>query len=356
MEDMRLGGPQKQLINLLNQLIKNKNVKKYHLILPLGSKKIISKFLDPSLIKIEEIDIQYLSKRNILRYFLNFIKESIEIRKKLLSFNSVYLPGGTSNLKSLLISVILKKKIFFHVHDTKLNKLSKFLIFALSRNLQTVFFASEKSQDYYKYIFQKSKKILLRSSVLPIRIKIRKKTNNILNIGMVANINPDKNIELFIDIVKSIKSKKIKFHLIGNLWDSQKKYFNNNLNSLKPIKQKINWYKNIYNPEKIMKKFDLLICTSKYESLPLSIIEALNLGIPVISNDVGDIKKVINKNKLRCGFIINDQDPKKFIDKIKYYEKNRKLLNKHSYNAKKNVLENFSIVNYTEKINKIFKV
>ena len=27
MEDMRLGGPQKQLINLLNQLIKNKNVK-----------------------------------------------------------------------------------------------------------------------------------------------------------------------------------------------------------------------------------------------------------------------------------------------------------------------------------------
>ena len=73
MEDMRLGGPQKQLINLLNQLIKNKNVKKYHLILPLGSKKIISKFLDPSLIKIEEIDIQYLTGLYRLSFCMHLV-------------------------------------------------------------------------------------------------------------------------------------------------------------------------------------------------------------------------------------------------------------------------------------------
>ena len=64
------------------------------------------------------------------------------------------------------------------------------------------------------------------------------------------------------------------------------------------------WYRNVYFPEKIMRKFDVLICTSKYESLPLSIIEALNLGIPVISNNVGDVKKVINNKNLNVDLLL----------------------------------------------------
>ena len=88
------------------------------------------------------------------------------------------------------------------------------------------------------------------------------------------------------------------------------------------------WYRNVYFPEKIMRKFDVLICTSKYESLPLSIIEALNLGIPVISNNVGDVKNVINNKKFKCGFIINNQKPENFISQINHYMKNKSLLKK----------------------------
>ena len=50
-----------------------------------------------------------------------------------------------------------------------------------------------------------------------------------------------------------------------------------------------------------MKNFDLLISTSHRESLPLSIIEALSMSIPVVSTNVGDVSYVLNKHK--CGFI-----------------------------------------------------
>ena len=39
MEDMRLGGPQKQLIYFLNQIKDYQDLNKYYLILPTGSKK-----------------------------------------------------------------------------------------------------------------------------------------------------------------------------------------------------------------------------------------------------------------------------------------------------------------------------
>ena len=180
MEDMRLGGPQKQLIYFLNQIKDYQDLNKYCLILPTGSKKILSKFINISKFNIEEVNFQYLSKKYILRYLLSFLKESIILKKKLTDFSKVYLPGGTSNLKSLLISVLLKKKIFFHIHDIRLNKISKLIIFLISKRIKCVFFASKKSEIYYKKVFKNNKKYILKSSVLPLRHKIKKKLVQIL--------------------------------------------------------------------------------------------------------------------------------------------------------------------------------
>ena len=66
----------------------------------------------------------------------------------------------------------------------------------------------KKSEIYYKKVFKNNKKYILKSSVLPLRHKIKKKNSSNFNIGIVANINPDKNIELLIDVIKKTKSKK----------------------------------------------------------------------------------------------------------------------------------------------------
>ena len=87
----------------LNQIKDYQDLNKYYLILPTGSKKILSKFINISKFNIEEVNFQYLSKKYILRYLLSFLKESIILKKKLtLKF-----------LQNLRVLLILLKINFF---------------------------------------------------------------------------------------------------------------------------------------------------------------------------------------------------------------------------------------------------
>ena len=353
LEDMRLGGPQKQIIYFLQQCIKTKTNNQYLLLVPRFSKNKLSKFLDVKKLEVKEIDIQYLSKYSVIKYLKFFYKDFRQLKNSLKNIKKVYIAGGTSNLKSLILSIMLKKEIYFHVHDTRSNIILKMSLFFISFFVKKIFFASKSSQGYYSYLSNNPKKIILRSSINPFYFKNFPKKRKAFNIGIISNINPDKNLELFIDIVKNINSKKIKFTLIGNLFSSQKNYFKRNLNLINKLKNKINWHKNINDPQKIMKFFNLVICTSKNESLPLSILEALSMSIPVISTNVGDVAYVLNK--IKCGYIVksNTMDFKKLILKI---SKDKKEMLKLSKNARKNILKNFNIKNYKRNLEKeLFK-
>ena len=56
----------------------------------------------------------------------------------------------------------------------------------------------------------------------------------------------------------------------------------------------------------ILKLIDIYVCTSKNESSPLSIWEAMSMGKAIISTDVGDVSKFITNNE--NGFIIKEGD------------------------------------------------
>ncbi len=53
---------------------------------------------------------------------------------------------------------------------------------------------------------------------------------------------------------------------------------------------------------------DALVITSRSESLPLVFLEAMRAGLPIISTDVGDCKRLINK--YNAGLLINGKDYK----------------------------------------------
>ena len=123
---------------------------------------------------------------NYLRFFL---RDFIELKIFLKKIEKVYIAGGSSNLKSLLISAFLKKKIYLHIHDVKSNFLIRFLLFIFSKYIKKIFFASKCSKDYYSFLSNKPKKIILRSSVNTNDFKPNKKRSKQFNVGIIANIN-----------------------------------------------------------------------------------------------------------------------------------------------------------------------
>jgi len=69
---------------------------------------------------------------------------------------------------------------------------------------------------------------------------------------------------------------------------------------------------NIVNTEDYYAFSDVYVQTSHREALPMSILEAMAAGLPIVSTDVGGIKDVVHQN----GYLIEDGATKALIEKM----------------------------------------
>lgn len=103
---------------------------------------------------------------------------------------------------------------------------------------------------------------------------------------------------------------------------------------------------------KILSSFSILVLASKNEGLPLTLLEAMACGIPVLSSDSGGGARFIVDND-KGGFVFENEDD--FIKKVKILIKDNSLLMALSEKAIKRVVENFSIEKEVSAYEKIYK-
>ncbi|MBC7641265.1 MAG: glycosyltransferase family 4 protein [Flavobacterium sp.] len=88
----------------------------------------------------------------------------------------------------------------------------------------------------------------------------------------------------------------------------------------------------------LSKNYNIFINTTHFDNTPVSVLEAMALGLPVISTNVGGITYLINDNK--TGFLVNDNDIELMSNKILNLLKNKTKTNEIILNARKQI-ENF---------------
>lgn len=64
----------------------------------------------------------------------------------------------------------------------------------------------------------------------------------------------------------------------------------------------------------IMKSMNCLLMASDHEGLPMTVLEAISLQLPIISHAVGEIPEVLEQGK--CGYLIKEQTPTRFKQAI----------------------------------------
>lgn len=328
-EDSRFGGPHEFTLNLI------KNIKKEFLCRIYYSDKdsltFIKKIKSNNIIS-KKLKICLLTKNifMLLKYFFNFPFDLFRILKVIKKENPkcVYITNGFYSIRTILACAILKKKFVFHFHDTYCNFIFYKIGFFLSKLANCVIFSSYKSFKFYRKFFKKKKKLIVQSGVVVEKyFKYQDNYNKkFFHITTVGNISPVKNLKLFFEIAKLINIKNVKFNLIGRVWSSQKNYYE----TLKKeyslvIKQKVKIFHSMNDIKKFhKKKTDLYLCTSLFESSPVAVWEALSLGIPIISTDVGDLNKLNNSYKF--GVITKSFSAKKISNFIsKLYNEKKKL-------------------------------
>ena len=313
------GGVEKNLIHICNGLTNYFNV---ILITANNNKK--TRFIK---------DVKYISPNN------NFFNKKSRLIKIIvctyLIFKNFYgkrinIFSFQSNITAIIISKILRNKIIIRANSSPNYYANNFL----KKSLMSIFFSlADKiivNSDHFKKEFQKFFKLK------PIRIynlmeknkdlkklytkKVRfnffdkeKSALKIISIGRLVAQKDHITILKALDLIKH--KKKFVFCLIGK---GDQKY-----NLLRFIKNKgltgrvklIGYKKNTYP---YYKKADLFILSSKYEGLPNTLLEALSMGVPIISSDCKTGPSEILKKKYGKLFKVGDYKTlSKFINDSK---------------------------------------
>ncbi len=181
---------------------------------------------------------------------------------------------------------------------------------------------------------------------------LKKTSRNTFNIGCIGNINTNKN-QLF--LVKSLLSlpENVVLHLYGNEEKEYRKFLNEYIEK-HTLENRVQFHGFIENKRvpKALNTLDLFILPSLNEGLPVSIIEAMACGVPVLSSDSGGGAKYL----LNSEYIFDLKNKDELIEKIvNIYYLQQDERNKILKQGVKQIKENHSIKGEVQAYENIYK-
>lgn len=102
----------------------------------------------------------------------------------------------------------------------------------------------------------------------------------------------------------------------------------------------------------ILNQNDIFCLISNYEGLPISIIEAMRAGIPIIASDVGGVNELVQDGV--NGFLIPRGNTSELVDKLKYILEHKKLIKSMGEASRKIYEEEYTAYRMNQKILSVY--
>ena len=208
-----------------------------------------------------------------------------------------------------------------------------------------IFTVSTYAQKKLKEVYNVDSQVIHNAVNNEVFFPTEREKNNNVKISMIGSPNTEfkriKDIVQALDIVKE-KNPNIVINLISPDTPNEELSIIDNL---------------IINPEQIiigntLRKSDIYICASMYESFCLPVLEALTCGCAVITTDNGGINDFC-KNNFNC-LIIEKQNINDIVEKVTTLINNENLRNELSKNAIE-TSRKFTWENITNELDKYYK-
>lgn len=181
----------------------------------------------------------------------------------------------------------------------------------------------------------------INNGIKPLQIEKKENISNKITIISVGRLSIQKNPKLFNDVaLEFIDNPDIQFIWCGD-GELKSELTSPNIKCTGWIERK--------ELESYLANADIYLSTSLWEGLPLSVLEAMSVGLPVVlSNCVGN-RDLVRDN----GFLYKDK--KEATNNINELIENKELINKKGYNSKILMDNNFYIKNMAISYLNIYK-
>lgn len=257
----------------------------------------------------------------------------------------------------ILISKIFKIKVIVHLHGAEFeefyinsNKAIKKYISYILDECNTIIVLSREWKFKIKKMTNTEIEVLFNSISIPNNYLYNNKS---LNISMVGRMAKRKGIYDLLDIMEDIikVDDKVKFVLAG---DGELDKINNIIKDKKLSKHVhlLGWVDEEKRAE-IYRDTCIYVLPSYNEGMPMSILEAISYGIPVVSTVVGGIPSIITNDV--NGYLINPGDKNKLKESLIYLIKNEKIRNSISKENYALAINKFNIYTHINELYLIYK-
>ncbi len=275
--------------------------------------------------------------------------------------NLIHSHRQKENILALIISVLLRNTgLVSTLHGMPENPSSKLTFSSIIRKLnffilshyfsRTVAVSNDILGILINRGFPKRKIITIHNGIpLPSFDTDVKNKSRSFTIGTAGRLVPVKDFGLFIDIANYLRNhQNIHFLLAGDgplEQDLRCKVSELGLNNFS-FSGKIDDMNSFY------KQIDIFMNTSIHEGIPMTILEAMGLNLPVIAPDIGGIPEIVDHNI--NGFLVPIGNKELFAEYCIKLSENRELYLQMGNNARSKIERSFSIQVCAEKYCKVY--
>ncbi len=296
--------------------------------------KLDSEFFEA---RLREAGIQYRrmninrptrDRRLLARYVVFFLPEVYSLCRRIRKDRiDIVHCNGSWQIKGAIAGKLAGKKVVWHLNDTKRPLIVKWAFTLAAAVLADSFIvAGQRVRSYYL------ERGLLRGrryEIIQAPVDTKKYNPNAvsakgvlsgykgINIITIANVNPVKGLEQFIDMARILGSRfaNVHFHVVGSIYERHVSYF-------KKLQKRILGYSltNVYfhgfaaRVEEYLREADIFVCTSHYEASPTSVWEAMSMAVPIVSTDVGDVGSIVHDGV--SGFVVRSGNASELAEKV----------------------------------------
>ena len=329
-EEGRFGGPERRITEIAKAL-KIHGIDT-HVVYPIYDSKKFCRELSRAGVASSAVNITRLSseRRFLVKYVALFFVEVLRLcflfRRKRADLVQV---NGSQQFKAALAASIAGIPVVWVIEDTLMNPVVKTICTVLAKFTASGLIVTGKR--VYEYYIRKS---FLRSKPC---IEIHPPVDTTVfdpegvfkdkricrirgkKIVTVTGINPTKGIEYFMEMASILlkRHKDLYFFIAAAKFESQRKYYQylkKTALSYNLTEKHFQFSGMVEDVPAFLKSADIFVFTSISESGPMAVWEAMSMGKPVVTTDVGAVKQYMEDGK--SGFIVPVKDSRALSRKV----------------------------------------